>query len=139
MYWYIISLLLGLTYTSYMVYSQYINTKYKTLSPTTIFVNAICIAAFLCVIAFPRHIIIPEWSPKYGLIILIASCLFFQNFLLQIGTHMSFNMGMIDAFAICIYLPLITFILYMCFGEKVTLRKGIGIALACLGGYFILI
>tara|TARA_Y100000992_G_C21265799_1_gene493877 strand:- start:1363 stop:1782 length:420 start_codon:yes stop_codon:yes gene_type:complete len=138
MYWYVVSMLLALTYVSYIVFSQYIMTTYTTLTDRQVFVNVMCLAGLFCLLTFPQDLIVPEWSPKYALLILIALTLYFQNFLVQMGTKMSFNMGIIDGFAICIYLPVLTLLLYLCFGETITMRKGFGIALACVAGYFIL-
>ena len=104
-----------------------------------VFVNIILIAAICCLIAFPREVMIPQWNISYLLLLLIGFCLFFQNYLLLIGTKLPINFGIIDGLAISIYLPLMTLALYCCFGEKLSLRKMFGILLACLAGYFILV
>tara|TARA_A100001015_G_C14380157_1_gene477684 strand:- start:81 stop:497 length:417 start_codon:yes stop_codon:yes gene_type:complete len=138
MQWIFVSMLLGIIYTLYIVLSQYL---YNTtdISVKKVFVNVILIAAICCLIMFPSEVMIPQWNTTYFLLILIGFCLFFQNYLLLIGTKLPVNFGMIDGLAIGIYLPLMTFSLYYCFGESLSLRKMFGILLACLAGYFILV
>jgi drug/metabolite transporter (DMT)-like permease len=135
--WVLISLGLALVYTLYILFSQCLMTKFKIKSDT-IFVNIICIAALLCILLKPHELMVPQANLKYGILFLIGVVLFFQNYFLQLGTESIVNMGVIDGFAICVYLPLTTLLLYLLFGEKVTYRKAFGIILACIAGYFIL-
>lgn len=135
--WVLISLGLALVYTLYILFSQCLMTKFKIKSDT-IFVNIICIAALLCILFKPQELMVPQANLKYGILFLIGVVLFFQNYFLQLGTESIVNMGVIDGFAICVYLPLTTLLLYLLFGEKVTYRKAFGIILACIAGYFIL-
>ena len=135
--WILISLCLAIVYTLYILFSQCLMTKFK-IKPNTIFVNIICIAALLCVLFKPKELMVPQANQKYGILFLIGVVLFFQNYFLQLGTESIVNMGVIDGFAICIYLPITTLLLYLLFGEKVTYRKAFGIILACIAGYFIL-
>tara|TARA_Y100000816_G_C26015544_1_gene531083 strand:- start:47 stop:463 length:417 start_codon:yes stop_codon:yes gene_type:complete len=137
MQWIFISVLLALIYTLYVVLSQYLYTA-TNISVKKVFVNVILIAAICSLIAFPREVIIPQWNTTYLYLILIGVCLFFQNYLLLIGTKLPLNFGIIDGLAISIYLPLMTLALYCFFGEVLSLRKMFGILLACLAGYFIL-
>ena len=136
--WLIVSILLALVYTLYIVFSQYLY-SITDISVKKVFVNIILIAAICCLIAFPREVMIPQWNISYLLLLLIGFCLFFQNYLLLIGTKLPVNFGIIDGLAISIYLPLMTLALYCCFGETLSLRKMFGILLACLAGYFILV
>jgi drug/metabolite transporter (DMT)-like permease len=136
--WLIVSILLALVYTLYIVFSQYLY-SITDISVKKVFVNIILIAAICCLIAFPREVMIPQWNISYLLLLLIGFCLFFQNYLLLIGTKLPVNFGIIDGLAISIYLPLMTLALYCCFGEILSLRKMFGILLACLAGYFILV
>lgn len=135
--WILISLGLALVYTLYILFSQCLMTKFKIKSDT-IFVNIICIAALLCILFKPQELMVPQANLKYGILFLIGVFIFFQNYFLQLGTESIVNMGVIDGFAICVYLPLTTLLLYLLFGEKVTYRKAFGIILACIAGYFIL-
>ena len=135
--WFLISFSLALVYTLYILFSQCLMTKFK-IKPITIFINVICIAALLCILYKPQEIMIPQANIKYGIIFMIGLVLFFQNYFLQLGTQSIINMGVIDGFAICIYLPLTTLLLYLLFNEKVTYRKAFGILLSCFAGYFIL-
>ena len=136
--WLIVSILLALVYTLYIVFSQYLY-SITDISVKKVFVNIILIAAICCLIAFPHEVMIPQWNISYLLLLLIGFCLFFQNYLLLIGTKLPVNFGIIDGLAISIYLPLMTLALYCCFGEILSLRKMFGILLACLAGYFILV
>ena len=136
--WFVVSTLLALCYTAYVILSQYI-LSLSNLSSRTIFVNVIVIAAALCIATYPQELRMPQPTLHYGLLFLVGCCLYLQNYLLQIGTKMPVNMGIIDGLAIGVYLPLMTFLLYICFGETVNLRKKIGIVLACLATYFILV
>lgn len=136
--WFVVSTLLALSYTAYIILSQYI-LSLSNLSARTIFVNVIVIAAALCLVTYPQELRMPQPTLQYGLLFLVGCCLYLQNYLLQIGTKMPVNMGIIDGLAIGIYLPLMTLLLYICFGETVNLRKRIGIVLACLAVYFILV
>lgn len=136
--WLFVSILLALVYTLYIIFSQYLY-SISDISVKKAFVNVILIAAFCCLVVFPREVMIPQWNTSYILLILIGLCLFFQNYLLLIGTKLPVNFGIIDGLAISIYLPLMTFALYCCFGETLNLRKIFGILLACLAGYFILV
>lgn len=135
--WILISLGLALVYTLYILFSQCLMTKFKIKSDT-IFVNIICIAALLCILFKPQELMVPQANLKYGILFFIGVFIFFQNYFLQLGTESIVNMGVIDGFAICVYLPLTTLLLYLLFGEKVTYRKAFGIILACIAGYFIL-
>lgn len=135
--WFLISFCLALVYTLYILFSQCLMNKFK-IKPITIFINVICIAALLCILYKPQEIMIPQANIKYGIIFMIGLVLFFQNYFLQLGTQSIINMGVIDGFAICIYLPLTTLLLYLLFNEKVTYRKAFGILLSCFAGYFIL-
>ena len=135
--WYSVSIILAILYTSYILLSQCLITNYK-LNPSTIFVNVIFIAALLCIISKPNDLLLPQMNIKYLLVIFIGILIYFQNFFLQIGTNLPINFGIIDAFAISIYLPLVTFLLVIFFKEKITLKKCIGILFACLAGYLIL-
>ena len=72
------------------------------------------------------------------LLLIIGFILFSQNYLLQLGTKSEINMGLIDAFAIAIYLPLITLIMFFIFKEKINKKKIIGIILISFAVYLIL-
>ena len=135
--WYILSIYLALTYTSYIVLSQYLMNTFD-LQPRTVFVNVICIAALLSLYIYPQEFHIPRFNKQYGLLFLIGVTLFFSNYLAQIGTKMTFNMGIIEGLAICMYFPLVTLLLYVWFGEVISIKKKFGILLACIAGYFIL-
>ena len=135
--WFNLSILLALTYSVYIVLSQYLISMFN-ISPQAIFTNVILIAAAICLFSTPQYIMKPQFNTQYGLLILIGVVLYFQNLLLQLGTKSPVNMGIIDGLAIGIYLPLMTFLLYCCFGEVVTKRKAFGILLACFAAFFIL-
>tara|TARA_Y100000991_G_scaffold215091_1_gene204457 strand:- start:2344 stop:2760 length:417 start_codon:yes stop_codon:yes gene_type:complete len=135
--WYLISIGLALMYTFYIVFSQILSNNFH-LTPIKIFVNVILIAGLICVICYPRDIIIPKINSEYMLLLIIGFTLFSQNYLLQLGTKNEINMGLIDAFAIAIYLPLITLILFFIFKEKLNKKKIIGIILIAFSVYLIL-
>ena len=135
--WYLISIGLSLMYTFYIVFSQILSNNFH-LTPIKIFVNVILIAGLICVICYPRYIIIPKINLEYMLLLIIGFILFSQNYLLQLGTKSEINMGLIDAFAIAIYLPLITLILFFIFKEKLNKKKIIGIILIAFSVYLIL-
>ena len=135
--WYLISIGLSLMYTFYIVFSQILSNNFH-LTPIKIFVNVILIAGLICVICYPRYIIIPKINLEYMLLLIIGFILFSQNYLLQLGTKSEINMGLIDAFAIAIYLPLITLIMFFIFKEKINKKKIIGIILISFAVYLIL-
>uniref|UniRef100_A0A6C0KJ09 EamA domain-containing protein n=1 Tax=viral metagenome TaxID=1070528 RepID=A0A6C0KJ09_9ZZZZ len=135
--WYIVSIILALIYTSYILLSQCIINTFH-IKPRVIFVNVICIAALLCLVTQHKDIIRPKLSIPYFILLLIGILIYLQNYFLQLGTSLPTNMGLIDGFAICIYLPMSTLFLYFLFKEKVNKRKIFGIILACMAGYFIL-
>ena len=74
--WLIVSILLALVYTLYIVFSQYLY-SITDISVKKVFVNIILIAAICCLIAFPREVMIPQWNISYLLLLLIGFCLFF--------------------------------------------------------------
>ena len=135
--WYIISIFLSLFYTVYILFSQCLMVQFN-ISPETIFVNAIVIAALLCMVFRHQDLMIPQPNVQYGLILLIAIILAFREYFVQLGTKSVTNMGIIDGLAICIYLPLLTLTLYLFFGETISMRKTFGMILACVAGYFLL-
>ena len=135
--WYLISIGLSLMYTFYIVFSEILSNNFH-LTPIKIFVNVILIAGLICVICYPRYIIIPKINLEYMLLLIIGFILFSQNYLLQLGTKSEINMGLIDAFAIAIYLPLITLIMFFIFKEKINKKKIIGIILISFAVYLIL-
>ena len=47
-------------------------------------------------------------------------------------------MGLIDGYAIALYLPIITFLLYFLFKEKINKKKIIGIIIISIGSCLIL-
>ena len=135
--WYIISIFLSLFYTVYILFSQCLMVQFN-ISPETIFVNAIVIAALLCMVFRHQDLMIPQPNVQYGLILLIAIILAFREYFVQLGTNNVTNMGIIDGLAICIYLPLMTLSLYVFFGETISMRKTFGMILTCVAGYFLL-
>ena len=135
--WFIVSLCLGLSYTGFVFFSQWLMNLYN-LNPCTFFVNVLCIATLISICIFPHEVQIPKLNMQYFLFFIIGLFLFLQNYFIQIGTKMPFNMGLIDGLAICIYLPLITFLFYICFQEKLPPKKIMGIGLACISGYMML-
>lgn len=135
--WYIISIFLSLFYTFYVLLSKCLMKQFN-ISPEIIFVNAIIIAALLCILFRRKDIIVPQPNVQYGLILMIAIILFYREYFIQLGTHNVINMGIIDGLAICIYLPLLTLSLYLFFGETISIRKTFGMILACVAGYFLL-
>jgi len=135
--WYTISIYLSLFYTFYILLSQCLMVQFK-ISPETIFVNAIVIAALLCIVFRHQDILVPQPNVQYGMILLVAIILAFREYFVQLGTKSVTNMGIIDGLAICIYLPLLTLSLYVFFGETISMRKTFGMLLACVAGYFLL-
>lgn len=135
--WYIISLCLTFTYTMYIVLSQILNKNFS-LGSRTIFVNVILIAALLCLFIYPNEIIKPKLDKKYIMIVVIGVILFLQNYLLQLGTESNTNMGLIDGFAVSLYLPIVTLIMMCFFKEKITNKKMLGLLLVSLSVYLIL-
>ena len=135
--WYIISLCLTFTYTMYIVLSQILNKNFS-LGSRTIFVNVILIAALLCLFIYPNEIIKPKLDKKYIMIVVIGVILFLQNYLLQLGTESNTNMGLIDGFAVSLYLPIVTLIMICFFKEKITNKKMLGLLLVSLSVYLIL-
>jgi drug/metabolite transporter (DMT)-like permease len=135
--WYIISIFLSLFYTFYVLLSKCLMKQFN-IRPEIIFVNAIIIAALLCILFRRKDIIVPQPNVQYGLILMIAIILFYREYFIQLGTNNITNMGIIDGLAICIYLPLMTLSLYVFFGETISMRKIIGMILTCVAGYFLL-
>ena len=132
--WYNISISLSITYTLYILLSQYLNKNFD-INARKICVNGLIISAILCIIIYPNDIITPTFDNKYLLLILIGFCLFFQNYLLQIGTESKHNMGMIEGLAVSLYLLLITFLLFQ---EKLNIKKKIGIVFVSIAAYLLL-
>ena len=135
--WYLISVCLSLIYTFYIIFSQILS-NYFFLNPQKIFVNVILVASLICLLLYPKNIIVPSFSSQYIFIVIIGIIIFLQNYLLQLGTKSKINMGLIDSFAISIYLPLITIIMYIFFKEKINKKKIIGIILISVAVYLIL-
>lgn len=134
--WYIVSILIAVTYIIYIIISQYLYEKYK-LDNITIFVNTLIIASICCIIIYPKKVTF-SLNYKYLLIFIVGISLFFQNYFLQYGINMNYNVGLIDGLAIAIYLPIVTLLLHIIFKEKITLIKCIGILLVSGGSYLIL-
>tara|TARA_Y200000002_G_scaffold352959_1_gene332050 strand:+ start:920 stop:1333 length:414 start_codon:yes stop_codon:yes gene_type:complete len=134
--WYIISILIAVTYIIYIIISQYLYEKYN-LDNITIFVNTLIIASICCIIIYPKKVTF-SLNYKYLLIFIVGISLFFQNYFLQYGINMNYNVGLIDGLAIAIYLPIVTFLLHVIFKEKITPIKCIGILLVSVGSYLIL-
>lgn len=134
--WYIVSILIAVTYIIYIIISQYLYEKYN-LDNITIFVNTLIVASICCIIIYPKKVTF-SLNYKYLLIFIVGISLFFQNYFLQYGINMKYNVGLIDGLAIAIYLPIVTFLLYIIFKEKITLIKCIGILLVSAGSYLIL-
>ncbi len=135
--WYTISIYLSLFYTLYILLSQCLMTQFN-ISPEIIFVNAIVIAAVLCIVFRHQDLMIPQPNKQYGLILIISIILAFREYFVQLGTKSVTNMGIIDGLAICIYLPLLTLSLYLFFNETISIRKTFGMILACIAGYFLI-
>jgi drug/metabolite transporter (DMT)-like permease len=134
--WFFVSIYIAITYIVYIILSQYLCDSFQ-LDDITIFVNTIVIAAVLCLIKYPKKLIF-EFNYKYLLIFLIGISLFFQNYLLQYGISMNYNMGLIDGLAIAIYLPVVTILLHYLFDKKINTKIIIGILLLSVGSYLIL-
>ena len=134
--WYYVSILLSITYIVYIIVSEYLD-NYYNIDPLTILVNTLIVATLCCLIFYPNKVYF-SFDFKYLLIFIIGLSLFFQNYFLQYGISMKFNMGLIDGLAIAIYLPLLTILLHILFKEKITLKKFIGIFFVSFGSYFIL-
>ena len=134
----VISILLSIVYASYILLTNYLFIINSKLNPRTIFVNVVILSSLLCLIFYPHELMAPEFTITYMLICLIGLCLFFQNYLLILGTKLPINFGIIDTLAICIYLPVVSVMLYVLFGEHISIRKIIGIIFACISGYFVL-
>lgn len=134
--WYIVSILIAVTYIIYIIISQYLYEKYN-LDNITIFVNTLIVASICCIIIYPKKVTF-SLNYKYLLIFIVGISLFFQNYFLQYGINMKYNVGLIDGLAIAIYLPIVTFLLHIIFKEKITLIKCIGILLVSGGSYLIL-
>jgi hypothetical protein len=135
--WFIVSFCLASSYIAFVFFSQLLMNLYD-LNPATVLVNVLGIAAAISFCIFPQEVRIPEVSAQYGLLLLIGFLLFLQNYFIQMGTKMPFNMGLIDGLAICIYLPTITFLFFVCFNEKLQIKKIMGICLACIAGLLML-
>lgn len=134
--WYIVSILIAVTYIIYIIISQYLYEKYN-LDNITIFVNTLIVASICCIIIYPKKVTF-SLNYKYLLIFIVGISLFFQNYFLQYGINMNYNVGLIDGLAIAIYLPIVTFLLHIIFKEKITFIKCIGIFLVSVGSYLIL-
>lgn len=134
--WFFVSIYIAITYIVYIILSQYLCDSFQ-LDDITIFVNTIVIAAVLCLIKYPKKLIF-EFNYKYLLIFLIGISLFFQNYFLQYGISMNYNMGLVDGMAIAIYLPVVTILLHYLFDKKINTKIIIGILLLSVGSYLIL-
>ena len=135
--WYIVSICLGFTYSAYVLLSHFLMDLYN-LKPQTVFVNVLCIAALISLCVYPQELRMPKLNTQYALFFLIGLSIFFQNLFMQIGTKMTFNMGIVDGLAVAMYLPFVTFMLYICFGEVINTKKIVGMILACIAGILIL-
>lgn len=134
--WYLISIYLSFVYTLYIIFSQILSNV--SFSPQLIFVNSIIISGIISVLIYPKYIIKPSFKKEYILIFMIGVLIVLQNYFLQLGTQNEINMGLIDAFAISIYLPLLTFILCLFFKAKLSIKKIGGILLISIAVYLIL-
>ena len=134
--WYLISIYLAFVYTLYVVFSQILSNL--SFSPKIIFINSIIVSAILSILIYPKYIIKPSFKKEYILIFIIGIIIVLQNYLLQLGTQNEVNMGLIDAFAISIYLPLLTFILCLFFKATLSIKKISGILLISIAVYLIL-
>ena len=134
--WFFVSIYIAITYIVYIILSQYLCDSFQ-LDDITIFVNTIVIAAVLCLIKYPKKLIF-KFNYKYLLIFLIGISLFFQNYFLQYGISMNYNMGLVDGMAIAIYLPVVTILLHYLFDKKINTKIIIGILLLSVGSYLIL-
>ena len=76
----VISILLSIVYTSYILLTNYLFIINSKLNPRTIFVNVVIISSLLCLIFYPHELMAPEFTFSYMLICLIGLCLFFQNY-----------------------------------------------------------
>ena len=56
--WYFISVILSLIWSSYVILSKYLYKLYD-VSSTGVFVNTIVISSILCILFYPKEILIP--------------------------------------------------------------------------------
>ena len=135
--WKEISVGLCIFYVLHIILSKYLLYN-SILSFKQIFINSIIIAAILCILFYSNDIIKPSFTYSYLLLFGIGVCIFLKNYLLQLGNKFKLNMGLIDGYAIALYLPIITFLLYFLFKEKINKKKIIGIIIISIGSCLIL-
>ena len=135
--WYFISVILSLIWSSYVILSKYLYKLYD-VSSTGVFVNTIVISSILCILFYPKEILIPEPNAKYLLIIGLGTSVFLSNFFNQKANELNMNTSIIDGLAISIYLPIVAVILFFLFNLKISQKNIIGLCLICLGSYLIL-
>lgn len=135
--WYFISVILSLVWSFYVVLSKYLYKLYD-VSSTGVFVNTIIISSIICILFYPKEILIPEANAKYLLIVCLGASIFLSNFFNQKANELNMNTSIIDGLAISIYLPLVAIMLFFLFNLKISQKNILGIALMCIGSYLIL-
>ena len=60
------------------------------------------------------------------------------SYTMQTAANLQINMGLITGLSFSIFLPLITFIMYLAYNETITQKQLIGMVLSCFSIYFLL-
>ena len=133
--WKIVSLLLSINYTSFVILSKIINKG--NMSVMAVAANYIVIAAIFVLLFFRKHLRC-KFDYNQLLLVIMALIALSHEYLIQYGNNLTKNFGVIDSLALSTYIPLITVIFIVFFKEKISKKKMVGIAVTLVGAYLLL-
>ena len=133
--WKIVSFLLSINYTAFVILSKIINKG--SMNVMEVSTNYIVIAALIVVLFFRKHL---RCKLDYNqlLLFIMALIMISHEYLIQYGNDLLTNFGVIDSLAISMYIPLVTVILFVFFREKISPKKMVGIGITLVGAYMLL-
>ena len=133
--WKIVSFLLSINYTAFVILSKIINKG--SMNVMEVSTNYIVIAALIVVLFFRKHL---RCKLDYNqlLLFIMALIMISHEYLIQYGNDLLTNFGVIDSLAISMYIPLVTVILFVFFREKISTKKMVGIGITLVGAYMLL-
>ena len=133
--WKIVSFLLSINYTAFVILSKIINKG--SMNVMEVSANYIVIGALIVVLFFRKHL---RCKLDYNqlLLFIMALIMISHEYLIQYGNDLLTNFGVIDSLAISMYIPLVTVILFVFFREKISTKKMAGIGITLVGAYMLL-
>ena len=133
--WKFVSLLLAINYTSFIILSKIINKG--SLSVMEVMCNYLVIAGLIVVLFFRKHL---RCKLDYNqlLLFIMALVALSHEYLIQYGSDLLTNFGVIDSLALSIYIPITTLILFVFFRERISPKKMAGIGVSILGAYMLM-